>query len=101
MIKLPLSFGRWSKNVLDFSEANIKNSCIAESALIFLVKFAAEKYLRFRTGLKQSIIGRHLREVSLNRLPYWLTGIFVFSKSFSISLGREMNRLNFILTLWS
>ena len=35
MTKLPLSFGRWNKlkNILHFSESNIENSCIGESAL--------------------------------------------------------------------
>ena len=35
MIELPLSHGRWNKlkNVLDFSESAIKDSCIGHSTL--------------------------------------------------------------------
>ena len=92
MTKLPPSFGRWNKlkNILDFSDSNIKNYCIGESALrlkgcindIFS-KICCEEVSQIqKTGLEWSIYARHLREVSLNGLPYWLTGIFVFSKSY-------------------
>ena len=56
--------------------------------------FAAKKYLRNKkTGLEWSIYARHLREASLNGLSYWLTGIFVFCKSYSEALQREKNQL--------
>ena len=37
----------------------------------FLIKFAAKKYLRYKkVGLERNIYARHLKEVSLNSLPY-------------------------------
>ena len=42
---------------------------------------------------------KHLGEVSLNSLPYCLTGIFVFFKSYSKALQRKKNHLNYILIL--
>ena len=54
-----------------------------------------------KTGLEWSIYERNLKEVILNGLPYWLTGIFVFFKSYSEALQREKNQLNCILRLWS
>ena len=88
MIKLPLSFGRWNKlkNVLDFSESSIKSSCIGELTLrlkgciddIFSKSCCEEVSQIQKAGLEWSIYARHFREVSLNGLPNWITGIFVF-----------------------
>ena len=96
------------KNVLNFSESNIKNSCIGESTLrlkgcindIFN-KICCDKVYKIKKtiGLEWSIYERRLREVSLNGLPYWLTGIFVFFKSYSEALQRRKNQLNYMLTL--
>ena len=111
MMKVPLSSGRWNKlkNVLNFSESNIKKSCIGESTLrlkgcindIFN-KICYDKVYKIKKkkkGSKWSIYERRLREVSLNGLPYWLTGIFVFFKSYSEALQRQKNQLNCMLTL--
>ena len=53
-----------------------------------------------KTGIEWSISARHLKEVRLNGLPYWLTGIFTFFKSYSEALQREKNQLNCILRHW-
>ena len=101
IIKLSLSFGRWNKlkNVLDFSESNFKNSCIVGSILrlkgcinsIFSHLCCEEVSQIQKIGLEWIIYARNLREVILNGLPYWLTGIFVFFKSYSDALKRELN----------
>ena len=111
MINLLLSFGRWNKlkNVLDFSESNFKNFCIGGSTLRLKgfindisSKTCCEEVSQIqKTGLEWSIYERNLKEVILNGLPYWLTGIFVFFKSYSEALQREKNQLNCILRLWS
>ena len=54
-----------------------------------------------KTGLEWSVYESNLKEVILNGLPYWLTGMFVFFKSYSEALQREKNQLNCILRLWS
>ena len=54
-----------------------------------------------KIGLEWNIYARHLREISLNGLPYWLTGIFVFFKSYSEALQRESNQLSCILKVTS
>ena len=110
MINLSLLFGRWNKlnNVQDFSESNFINSCIGDSTLrlkgcindIFGHICCEEVFQIQKAGIKWSIYARHLREVSLNGLPYWLTGIFVFSKNYSKALQREKNQLNYILRHW-
>ena len=70
--------------------------------MIYLVKSAAKKYLRYkRTGLEWSIYARNLRKVSVNGLPSWITGIFVFFKSYSETSQRETNQFNCILRFWS
>ena len=74
------------KNAQDFSESNIKNSCISESTLIlngcineiFNQTCHEEVSEIQKTGLQWSNYARHLREFSFNGLPYWLTGIFLF-----------------------
>ena len=111
MIKLSLSFGQWNKlnNCLDFSESNFKNPCIGDSTLrpkgcindISSHICCEEVSQIHKTGLERSIYARHLREVSVNGLPYCLIGIFVFLKSYSEPLQREKNQLNCILMLWS
>ena len=88
MKKLSLSFGRWNKlkNVLDFSKSNIKNSCIADSTLRLkgcindsFSQIGLDTISQIqKIGLQWSIYARHLIGVSLNVLPYWLTGTFVF-----------------------
>ena len=101
MTKLPPSFGRWNKlkNILDFSDSNIKNYCIGESTLrlkgcindIFS-KICCEEVSQIqKTGLEWSIYARHLREVSLNGLPYWLTEVFAF---FAVTLRHREKRIN-------
>ena len=88
MIKLSLSFGRWSKlkNALDFSKSNIKNSFIFDSSLRLngcisnsYSQICCEEVSQIqKTGLEWSIYARHLKGVRLHGLPYWRTGIFVF-----------------------
>ena len=105
MIKLSLSFGRWNKlqNVLDFSESSFKNPCIGDLTLrlkacindIFChISCEEVSQIQKKPGITWSIYAIHLREVSLNVLPYWLTGIFVFFKSYSEAFQRENNQLN-------
>ena len=73
------------------SESNIKSSWIGDSTLrlkgcidsIFNQICCKEVSHMQKKGLEWSIYARHLREVWLNGLPYWLTGIFVFLKSYS------------------
>ena len=111
MLKLSLSFGRWNKlnNILDFFESSLKNSCIGDSTLrlkgcindAFSYIFCGEVSQIQKTGIEWSVYVRHLREVSQNGLPYWLTGIFVFFKSYYEALQREKNQFNCILRHWS
>ena len=97
------------KNVLDLSESNFKKSCIVDTNLrlkgciysIFSHMCCEEVSQIQETGPEWIIYARNLREIILNGLPYWLTGIFVFFKSYSKALQREKNKLNCILRLWS
>ena len=88
MIKLSMSCGRWNnlKNILDSSKSNITNSCIVDSTL-WLKNCINDSYSQIcceevsqiqKTGLEWIIYARYLKDVTLNGLPYWLTGIFVF-----------------------
>ena len=57
--------------------------------MLIISKFCCEEVSQMqKTGLEWSIYARHLSEVTLNSLPYWLTGIFVFFKSYSGELQR-------------
>ena len=111
MIELQLSHGRWNKlkSVLDFSESAIKNSCTRYSTLrlkscinaVFNQVCRKEVSHLQKAGLKWSMYGRHLREVSLNGLPYWLNQILAFFESYSLALKEEKNQFNCRLRLWS
>ena len=91
MKKIPLLFGMWNKlkDVLDFSEPNIKNSCICGSTLRlkgFINNVFSQiccedvsQIQKKKTCLEWSLYAKHLGEVSLDGLLYCLTGIFVFS----------------------
>ena len=90
MKKIPLLFGMWNKlkDVLDFSEPNIKNSCICGSTLRlkgFINNVFSQiccedvSQIQKKNMFRMSIYAKHLGEVSLDGLLYCLTGIFVFS----------------------
>ena len=56
------------------------NGCINE---IFNQICSEEVSQIQKTDLEWSIYARNLKEVNLNGLPYWLTGIFVFFQNYS------------------
>ena len=99
MIELPLSHGRWNKlkSVTRYSTLRLK-SCI--NAVFNQVCRKEVSHIQ-KAGLKWSMYGRHLREVSLNGLPYWLNQILAFFESYSLALKEEKNQFNCRLRLWS
>ena len=70
--------------------------------MIFLVKICCADVSQVqKTALEWIIYAGHLREINLNGLPYWLTGLFVFFRSYSETSKREKNQLNCVLRVWS